>query len=372
MSFKKIIFLIFPTLMLSSSGAWASSATEDVVDSMLYIPRIDTIIMPPPPKKKWITRAFEWVDGIVSPPVDTTYIETQKYNWAVMLQGTMAIDKYTVYSADEYNISFTQKNKIRVGPYFGWRWLFFGYTFDVALNNIDNGSTDFNFNLYSSAFGINLMYRKIKDYRIDHISIKGKDYTEDFKNSNLPGLNIESQGINLYYVLNHKKYSHQATYSQTNRQIKNAGSVIVGGGFDHHRMTQDANALNNEINNILKEEEIPDDIHLVNEINYSTVSIAVGYGHNWAFAKNWAVGGQIIAFGSYMWSNTNTITNDNFVNRHLTADLSLRLGLVWNNSRWFAGANAIANSYNYHSENFLASNNFGTVNVYVGYNFGKR
>jgi len=49
-----------------------------------------------------------------------------------------------------------------------------------------------------------------------------------------------------------------------------------------------------------------------------------------------------------------------------------RFALVWNNSRWYAGASAILHAYNYRKSRFSTNNMFGTLNFYVGYNFGKR
>ena len=47
-----------------------------------------------------------------------------------------------------------------------------------------------------------------------------------------------------------------------------------------------------------------------------------------------------------------------------------RFGLVYNNTRWYAGASAIVHSYNYRRDRFAANNVFGSLNVYLGYNFG--
>ena len=49
-----------------------------------------------------------------------------------------------------------------------------------------------------------------------------------------------------------------------------------------------------------------------------------------------------------------------------------RFGLVYNNTRWYAGASAIIRSYNYRKSRFSANNTFGSLNVYLGYNFGKK
>ena len=48
------------------------------------------------------------------------------------------------------------------------------------------------------------------------------------------------------------------------------------------------------------------------------------------------------------------------------------LGIVYNNSKWFAGASSIFHTYNYHEKEFSTNSVFGSVNFYVGFNFGKK
>ena len=51
-------------------------------------------------------------------------------------------------------------------------------------------------------------------------------------------------------------------------------------------------------------------------------------------------------------------------------DMLGRFGLVYNNTRWYAGMSAIVHSYNYRKGRFVANNTFGSMNAYVGYNLG--
>ena len=49
-----------------------------------------------------------------------------------------------------------------------------------------------------------------------------------------------------------------------------------------------------------------------------------------------------------------------------------RFGLVWNNTRHYAGFSAILHAYNYHKSQFSTNSVFGSANIYYGYNFGNR
>ena len=48
----------------------------------------------------------------------------------------------------------------KVGPYVGGRWLFLGYTFDVANHGGVAKSQEMSLSLYSSMIGVDLVYVK--------------------------------------------------------------------------------------------------------------------------------------------------------------------------------------------------------------------
>ena len=56
--------------------------------------------------------------------------------------------------------------------------------------------------------------------------------------------------------------------------------------------------------------------------------------------------------------------------KHPAQEASRRFGMVYNNTRWYAGWSAILRTNNYHTSRFTANNIFGSFNAYIGYNFG--
>ena len=96
---------------------------------------------------------------------DTTYISPNYYNFTVMAQNTNYFQTYRLDGTDQANhsqrISTKPASSIKVGPYFGWRWIFLGYTFDVSHPQAIGKSTEFSFSLYSSMLGCDFI--KIKN-----------------------------------------------------------------------------------------------------------------------------------------------------------------------------------------------------------------
>lgn len=69
----------------------------------------------PRPKENFIKRFIRAFNE-----TDTTYIQPNKYNWAVMLQNTNAFESYTIKDTRaSQSITFSPKPGIKIGPYLG-------------------------------------------------------------------------------------------------------------------------------------------------------------------------------------------------------------------------------------------------------------
>ena len=93
---------------------------------------------------------------------DTTYIEPNHYNFTAMLQGTQSMERYRLKTDDKKSVMLGPDLNPRIGPYFGWRWIFLGYTFDVKNISFSSDGTrqDFDVSLYTALFGIDVFHRK--------------------------------------------------------------------------------------------------------------------------------------------------------------------------------------------------------------------
>lgn len=203
-----------------SCGMVAStdSAATYVVDDTLAT---DSITTPSPQKKtpffkkvgNAFVRLFEWFSD-----VDTTYIEPQKYNYAAMIQNTNTYERYRITSSQGNDFTFAPEPKIKFGPYFGWRWLFLGYTVDFNELGKKSRSTEFDLSLYTGMFGIDLFYRKTgSNYKISYASFDSNNSinTRPLKNIDFDGINVGIKGFNLYYIFNHRRFSYPAAFSQS-------------------------------------------------------------------------------------------------------------------------------------------------------------
>lgn len=333
-----------------------------------------------PAKKPWLKRLFENAYEIVKDfdRPDTNYITPQKYNYTVMLQGTHTYERYTLRSGSGQSIVLTPKPSLKLGPYVGWRWIFWGYQLDLSHLS-GEGKSEFDLSLYSSMLGIDIFYRKnASGYRVSEASQNGNNYGDEIDNANFDGIEVGVKGFNLYYIQNHRKFSYPAAFSQTNVQKRSAGSWLMGVGYTHHNVKYDYDKLRQLIARKTSNEMLLDSMLNLKQINYTDASLSVGYAYNWVLAPKFLFAASLSVALGYKRTVADAESSrfrfpfSGFRFSNLNIDGVGRFGLVYNNMRWYAGASAILHTYNYNKSRISLNSTFGNFNVYAGYNFGKR
>ena len=327
-----------------------------------------------PEKMSWLRRVIRGFSYI-----DEKYVEPQHYNWSVMLQATHTYDYYHLGTtgSDAQSVWLSPAPNLKVGPYFGWRWVFAGYTFDLKNVDVDNKDLkqEFDISIYAAQVGADLYYRRTGcDYKIRRINLGKNVDTRSLEGIPFGGISVGITGVNLYYIFNHQRFSYPAAFAQSTIQKISCGSWMVGVAWTRNSIDFDYEMLQQEIDERLGSNTVKLDSGLMfNSVRYYNSSASVGYAYNWVFAKNWLFCSSLSLALAYKRTRGETYSSKDILNlNNVNIDGIGRFGLVYNNMRWYAGASVIARAYNYHKSRFAANNIFGSLNMYVGYNFGAR
>ena len=306
--------------------------------------------------------------------IDTNYISPNLYNLAFMLEHSTWYEHYRLGNNaknEPQSLNFSPSLGTKLGIYFGWRWIFLGYTFDVedllGRNKNKARKTEMSLNIYSSKFGIDLYYRKTgSDFKLrSHNGFS--DGTPLFRNFDFDGLQSEIKGLNTYWIFNHKKFSYPAAYSQSTNQRRSAGSFMLGFSYSQHNIS---------FNHAKLPPHILEQLHhglQFNHIKYSDYSLGFGYGYNWVFAKNWVSNLSLLPGIGYKKSkiDDNDFKDESWI-KDINFDLITRMGIVYNNAKYFVGASLVMHTYDYRKPNLSVTNSFGTLRIYAGFNFWKK
>ncbi len=328
------------------------------------------------PKKElgWLRRTIRGFSY-----VDENYVEPQHYNWSVMLQATHTYDFYRLSStgADKQSITFSPTPRFKFGPYFGWRWIFFGYTFDLKHLEVGSKSSkqELDFSIYSAQIGADIYYRRTgSDYRIRNVDLGNYIDTRQLEDVSLDVINVGITGFNVYYIFNHQRFSYPAAFAQSTCQKISCGSWMAGIGYMRNSIDFDHENLQDVLNDHSDQTIQLDSGLMFNSVKYYDINASVGYAYNWVFAKNCLFCASLSMALAYKATQGETTDGDKsgFDFHNFNIDGIGRFGIVWNNTRWYAGASAIVRAYNYRMDRFAANNIFGSLNFYVGFNFGAR
>lgn len=316
-------------------------------------------------KKNLFTKVMDYFNDY-----DTTYIAPNKYNFAFMLDHYTNFEFYTIRGDKPHRqkINFTPKPNNKIGFYFGWQIFFVGWSIDIHdifnhSNKKDRG-TDFELSLYSSKIGVDLFYRRTSNsYKINHLRGFPEDVPRKFS-VDFDGLKVDMKGINLYYVLNNKHFSYPAAFSQSTNQRRSAGSFIAGMAFSTHKLNFDYNKLP-----LIIQENMDPEMK-VSYIKYRNYGINFGYAYNWVFARNFLACLSFCPELAYTASKIENIDKDRdkWYNR-IKPDFIMRAALVYNNSKYYAGASFVGRTFDFSKNNFKLNNGYGTLQVYAGLNF---
>jgi hypothetical protein len=331
----------------------------------------DSLAEAKPKKLSLLRRIIRGFDRL-----DTAYIEPQHYIYTVMLQSTFTYDRYRLSGTghDAQSITFAPDMRAKLGPYVGWKWVFLGYTFDLRNISLKNNKQEFDLSIYSSQVGVDLFYRNTgSDYKLRDAHLGANADVSRLQDVSFDGLKASVKGFNLYYVFNHGRFSYPAAFAQSTLQKISCGSWLAGIGYTRNSLDFDHERLQQLIDREMGPQTVKLDSGMMfRSIQYKDFSLSAGYAYNFVLPHHWVIGACLQGAVGYKESAGSSVAGpfDDFRFENLNIDGIGRLGVVYNNMRWYAGLNVVVHTYNYHKSRFSTNNTFGSMNLYVGYNFG--
>jgi len=355
---KRFLFII-SLFVISLPGIGSTPAATDSLEQQ-------------PRRLSLIRRVIRGFDRL-----DTAYIEPQHYNFTMMLQATHTYDIFTVRGSTEggQSVTFAPDGTIKLGPYIGWKWFFGGYTFDLRNISLRRRKAEIDLSLYSSQIGLDLFYRRSgSDYKLRNATFGSSINSSQLEGVSFDGVKAGITGINLYYIFNHGRFSYPAAFSQSTVQKRSCGSWMAGIGYTTNTLELDYKRLQDLVNEYCAPQVVPLDSGLMfDAVSYRDFNVSAGYAYNWVLAPQWlfgASGQAVLAYKKTTSDMADEMAVAGFDLENVNVNAIGRFGLVYNNMRWYTGFSAIVRMNNYHKQRFSTSNIFGSMNLYVGYNFG--
>lgn len=338
---------------------------------------------------------------------DTNYIKQSPYNMMVRLNHKTSAEWFSLRGENsKQKLNFMSERSFKLGPFLRWRFIGIGYAVDMTnLGKTTTKKTDMVVSFYSSMVGGDLMYRRTGN---DFTLRGGRGFEQSLKpyrGDEFDGISINMVGISLYYIVNHRRFSLPAAFSQSSKQLRNAGSWKFGLSVTQHHVNIDYTSLNEQITGGIESDMTEE------KLSYTDYSFSAGYAYNWVFRRNWLLGIDFTPSIGYkrtsrnVWRKTENSLNEDsqtgttptvddnsqnvrpmlapnnfqeqynkqFLRRgNINANLTTRFAIVWNNNHYYGGLSLVLYNFNYRYRELSMNDTFFTMTLFTGLNFWKR
>ena len=398
--------MIIGCLLLSLSAAAQEKETIDSVSTQESKPNL----------MMRIHQLQDFLDTKAKKKVDPHYIEVPDKPWRVILrykENVVDVDYYQGIDSPEtneyadWNLCFEPPVASSVGSWVGYRGT--GFSYSKSLNK--NAGRYYSFSTTGAKYGFN--------FRLRRFNTKKATFTaRDFENgeltweqesdiSLLAPVWIRSVYINGYYVLNGRRYSQAAAYNQSVIQRRSAGSLLLGATW--YQSSFDYSDIDNAFFMVLG--------HGTSRVKVHQANLGIGYGFNWVPFRGLVVNAMAMPtvsvynrvksykyetnydlspndpvddFGNWdkstrRWANGKTHKPLGMLKEQgnqfdywdaepevdysmLRLNVDLRLGIAYNWSNYFIGAQAQYNNFHYKNGNTKVN----IFDAYARLSFGVR
>ena len=336
---------------------------------------------------------------------DSAYVTTEKYNSYAniyMFDCTQAFD--FSLSNGKQRLKLAPMNCPDLGVGIGRGLIALSYS--KSVNSIFGGETshnsNFTFNILANRLGLQIYQRKVNgDAKITgsegflrYVDKDGSNFMwdgsgakngepVDLKGESFDGFHSRETGVDFYYVFNYKHFSYKAAYGYSTQQKRSAGSVVAGLTFSDFKsnlvMTHDPFMNLESFDKWWNEEQeqfsyIP---CVTQELDflYRKLSARLGYGYNWAFARNFVFNTTLFPMLSLKWSKITTYSltdlkkQQNVYSGDWSLDFMGRSSVQWNNGKLYAGIYGDFTTFRYKKPAVNMSQVYAEMRICMGVYF---
>ncbi|NDW08485.1 DUF4421 family protein [Dysgonomonas sp. 520] len=212
---------------------------------------------------------------------DSTYIKSYDQKLSVLFY-TGKNFVFLLHNEKDKEVEYLPNNPMDIGAGFSLKNFFiglsYGYGFDFMRDKKYGKTESFDFQLhnYGRKYALDLFIQQYKGF----FSEEGSNNIQLF-----PELSVTQYGLNGQYIFNGKKFSYKAAFDQSEKQIKSAGSWLLGMGV------------------FLSKIDTGNSILMGDKSVYNNFQFGVsgGYAYNWAIHRKWFIAMSVttgINFGS--------------------------------------------------------------------------
>lgn len=310
----------------------------------------------------FFVKVYNWADKFFN-SYDPEYVVGTGKRWKARIVSDNWLDSYwmTLLNPARTDIGMASELYANIGAYLQYMAVSVGYSWDFGQligNQPERKHNKFEFGFNCARFNAEIYYyentggtflRKFGKYK------EGKIFKQEF-----PGLSLYNFGIDAYYFINNRRYSHGAAYNYSKYQKKSAGSLIVGVNYTNLKINFDFSQLPVNLMPFLSAPPVNYYFH------YRSFAAMVGYGFNWVITPRLLF--NITALPAI--GLTHCYEDSQEGTKYMVGvNFAARASLTYNLGNFFFGLNGKMNGSLYKSSHYTLFSSVENFSGNIGFRF---
>lgn len=309
--------------------------------------------------------------------IEITPVADESNDYYLSYADALTLRGYTISKNSELEFKnskpkesaiYRANDNFNLGIGFNYKWVGLNLAFNFPFINKDNniyGNTkafDLQGNFYGRKKIIDVAIQTYEGFYWKNVLSKYPDLVP--KETGFPqrkDIVTNNVSASMYHVFNHQKFSYRAAFVQNERQIKSAGSWILGGYFNLFGVRGKENLTLVPVDYLAS---IPDSSLHTQQITSSNLGITGGYAHTFVIKEKWFISLALNLGGGLKAVNRSTINNENITTHKGGGFVSGRFAIGHNNDRTFYGITSVTNTLNMQLEkDYALSYKYGAIRL---------
>ena len=302
---------------------------------------------------------------------DTNYIIDYRYQLQVKAVGLTRQAEFRLINRNEsHSIDFSTNNPFSFGAAIDYSWITLEYTKTLRgfeFTDVRKGKSAaqyYRIGMTGRKFAGNIFYKNTRGYNLENVNDWVPDWFENHeKYPFAPDLETRILALSLYYTFNYRKYSNAAAIRQNARQIKSAGSPVVGFQTNIEGIYSPTPMLSSD--------SLARKFLNISKVQYLKLGITGGYMHTFSIKKRFYIHGALIqgflySVGKGNYHNYKEVDDINA----LGISLYIRLAAGYNGKKWYSGMHLTGDFFaNDVSSDLFSTSAYSNFKIFVGYRF---
>jgi Domain of unknown function (DUF4421) len=297
---------------------------------------------------------------------DSTYIKNYASLLALKLVAVKKFSRVLIKDHAQDKLHYFPNENLNLGVGFNYKWLGLNLAFNLPFINKDNAiygnteSIDLQTNIYGRKYGLDAYLQYYKGFYINNpIDVFGTWQSASYPTR--PDLRTLRLGTDFYYIFNDRKFSYRAAFVQNERQLKSAGSWLLGAYTSYLLIAADSSILPQILASQMN--EIPD----IASARFINMGVSGGYVHTFVIKKNFFFTFDLQLGVGLQDRLARTFSNIEYQRGGLQTKSKARFAFGYNTDRYFAGINYLSdNILSRQDDGVQITNSAGLFRLFFG------